>query len=149
MTRRVAGADVPAFVERHLPPGMAVDPKHVAGADAPAFVERSCRRSTGCVTRRVAGADVPAFVERHLPPGMAVDPKHVAGADAPAFVERARSSASTRTSAIVSPGLMPWPSLSDSSSDSGLNGGWRLSGLRQQVRGRRGRKRTWTYVGGH
>ena len=49
----------------------------------------------------------------------------------------------------VSPGLMPRPSLSDSSSDSGLNGGWRLSGLRQQVRGRRGRKRTWTYVGGH
>ena len=49
----------------------------------------------------------------------------------------------------MSPGLMPWPSLSDSSSDSGLNGGWRLSGLRQQVRGRRGRKRTWTYVGGH
>ena len=74
----------------------------------------------------VAGVDAPAFVERciHrlLHAGTVVLSKSVAGVDAPAFVERSTSPVRVpRSTAPVSPGLMPRPSLSASSA--------RLAGL--------------------
>ena len=72
--RRVAGADVPAFVERAGHPTGTPTLGGVAGADVPAFVERPCRRismrggvavSPGLMSRPSLSA-----VREHEPPAI-------------------------------------------------------------------------------
>ena len=89
----VAGADVPAFVERAATSSVRL-PLHtsVAGADVPAFVERCSpiplsnrfsRVSPGLMSRPSLSAD------GQLP--READHPGVAGADVPAFVERSET----------------------------------------------------------
>ena len=64
---------------------------------------------------RVAGVDAPAFVERSSTSTWRKNWTSVAGVDAPAFVERQARLKALLDYDPVSPGLMPRPSLSDSS----------------------------------
>ena len=88
-SRRVAGATVPAFVERLG--AMLSDTRTfagVAGATIPAFVERTRCPPITSGKAVSPGATVPAFVERSTVSGPPSIPPSVAGATVPAFVER-------------------------------------------------------------
>ena len=132
----VAGASVPAFVERSGRGTSTPSTTCVAGASVPAFVERGRGRccpairspvlpglrsrpllSVGRPRRqrqdagRVAGASVPAFVERRAPRPPRDDARSVAGASVPAFVERGFSNYFEHVHHVL-PGLRSRPLLS-------------------------------------
>ena len=88
-------------------------PRSVAGATVPAFVERAAPGAPPRPSRAgVAGATVPAFVERGERAPVQRRDRGVAGATVPAFVERTCLSSSPGRGTSVLPGLRSRPSLS-------------------------------------
>ena len=136
--QRVAGINLPAFVERSsaagrpsrmlVSPGLTSRPSlsdrgrlqfrqprsRVAGINLPAFVERICLLlCKRFFVKGVAGINLPAFVERVYDDSLLKrDPGGVAGINLPAFVERLLCSYGRRLLGRVSPGLTSRPSLS-------------------------------------
>ena len=88
--QRVAGVNLPAFVERTSIGGLAgASSRGVAGVNLPAFVERASRAAGASRRwRRVAGVNLPAFVERRTRFFASSPAAGVAGVNLPAFVER-------------------------------------------------------------
>ena len=143
---RVAGASVPAFVERSRtrpwPPdaarvlpglrsrpllsGLVRRPGGLRGLVLPGLRSRPLL-SVGCRGRRRHGVRVlPGLRSRPLLSGLAcrlarLDRRRVAGASVPAFVERSRTRASGGSSPAVLPGLRSRPLLSESRSAPALD----------------------------